>query len=64
MAELLKVFEERSGEYAQRVWRHRKKNGDLVHVKVVSFDLEFAGRAARLGVIHDITAMSRNAFDS
>jgi PAS domain S-box-containing protein len=55
VANLLKAFEDRSGKYSQRVWRHRKKNGDLVHVKVVSFNLEFAGRAARLGVIHDLT---------
>jgi len=55
VANLLKAFEDRSGKYSQRVWRHRKKNGDLVHVKVVSFSLEFAGRAARLGVIHDLT---------
>ena len=55
VADLRKAFEERSGQYSQRVWRHRKKNGDLLQVKVVSFDLEFAGRAARLGVIHDLT---------
>jgi hypothetical protein len=27
----------------------------LVHVKVVSFSLELDGRAARLGVMHDLT---------
>lgn len=26
-----------------------------MHVKVVSFSLEFSGRPARLGVIHDLT---------
>jgi PAS domain S-box-containing protein len=55
VANLLKAFEDRSGNYWQRVWRHKKRNGELVHVKVVSFGLEFAGRAARLGVIHDLT---------
>ncbi|MEA3193543.1 MAG: hypothetical protein QOD26_1876, partial [Betaproteobacteria bacterium] len=55
VAGLRKVFEDRSAEYRQRVWRHRKKNGDLIHVKVVSFDLEFSGRPARLGVIYDVT---------
>lgn len=55
VANLLKAFEDRSGGYWQRIWRHKKKNGDLVHVKVVSFVLEFAGRQARLGVIHDLT---------
>lgn len=55
IANLFKAFEDRSGAYAQRSWRHRKKNGDLVHVKVVSYALEFDGRPARLGVIHDLT---------
>ena len=39
----------------RRVWRHRKKNGELIQVKVISFNLDFDGRAARLGVIHDMT---------
>ncbi|HUQ25228.1 MAG TPA: PAS domain S-box protein [Burkholderiales bacterium] len=55
VAGLRKAFEERGSEYRQRVWRHRKKNGDLIHVKVVSFNLEFSGRPARLGVIYDVT---------
>ncbi len=55
VAGLRKVFEDRSSEYRQRVWRHRKKNGELIHVKVVSFNLEFSGRPARLGVIYDVT---------
>jgi PAS domain S-box-containing protein len=55
IANLFKAFEDRSGSYVQRTWRHRKKNGDLVHVKVVSYALEFDGRPARLGVIHDLT---------
>jgi len=55
VADLLKAFEDRSGIYLQRVWRHKKKNGELVNVKVVSFSLEFGGRPARLGVIHDLT---------
>lgn len=55
VADLLKAFEDRSGIYLQRLWRHKKKNGELVNVKVVSFSLEFGGRPARLGVIHDLT---------
>lgn len=55
IANLLKAFEDRSGGYLQRIWRHKKKNGELVHVKVVSMVMEFAGRQARLGVIHDLT---------
>jgi len=55
VADLLKAFEDRSATYSHRVWRHRKKNGELLPVKVVSFSLEFAGPPARLGVIHDLT---------
>jgi PAS domain S-box-containing protein len=55
VAGLRKAFEDRSADYRQRIWRHRKKNGDLIHVKVVSFNLEFSGRPARLGVIYDVT---------
>jgi len=55
VADLFKAFEDRTSAYTQRVWRHRKKNGDLVQVKVVSYALEFDGKQARLGVIHDLT---------
>lgn len=55
VAGLRKAFEDRSADYRQRIWRHRKKNNDLIHVKVVSFNLEFSGRPARLGVIYDVT---------
>lgn len=59
VAGLLRAFEDHSRGYRQRVWRHRKKNGDLIHVKVVSFNLEFSGRPARLGVIYDVTEQVR-----
>ena len=55
VADLRRVFEDRSADYRQRIWRHRKKNGELIHVKVVSFNLEFSGRPARLGVIYDVS---------
>jgi PAS domain S-box-containing protein len=55
VAGLRKAFEDRSRDYRQRIWRHRKKSGELIHVKVVSFNLEFSGRPARLGVIYDVS---------
>lgn len=55
VADLFKAFEERSASYSHRVWRHKKKSGDLVHVKVVSYGLEFDGRQARMAVVHDLT---------
>jgi len=55
VAGLLKAFEDRSRNYRQRLWRHRKKNGELIQVKVVSFNLDFDGKRARLGVIYDLS---------
>jgi PAS domain-containing protein len=39
----------------QRAARHRKKNGEPIDVEIVSFNLEFDGKPARLGVINDVT---------
>ena len=52
--DLRRAFDD-PGNYRQRVWRHRKKNGELIPVKVTSFNLDFDGRKARLGVIEDLT---------
>jgi len=52
---LLKVFEDQSRAYQRRFWRHKKKNGELIDVEITSFNLEFDGRPARLGVVTDIT---------
>jgi len=41
--------------YRARIWRHRKKTGELIAVKITSFNLDFGGRRARLGVIEDLT---------
>jgi len=55
VAELVKAFKDQSSSYMHRTMRHRKKSGELIDVDVVSFNLEFDGRPARLGVINDIT---------
>jgi PAS domain S-box-containing protein len=52
--DLRKAFDD-PGNYRQRVWRHRKKTGELIPVKVTSFNLDFDGKKARLGVIEDLT---------
>jgi len=59
VAALTKAFEDRSRDYRARIHRHRKKNGELIQVKVVSFNLEFSGRPARLGIIYDVTEQMR-----
>jgi PAS domain S-box-containing protein len=55
VAALLKAFEDRSSTYMHRVSKHRKKNGELIDVDILSFNLDFDGRLARLGVVNDIT---------
>ena len=55
IAQLLKGFEDDSHSYMQRAARHRKKNGEPIDVEIVSFNLEFDGKPARLGVINDVT---------
>ncbi len=55
IAQLLKDFQDPSRSYMQRVARHRKKNGEQIKVEIVSFNLTFDGRPARLGVIDDVT---------
>ncbi len=36
-------------------WRHKKKDGTIINVKITSHALEFAGRKSRLVLSHDIT---------
>src|SRR3989441_1939049 len=55
IAQLLKDFQDPSRSYMQRVARHRKKNGEQINVEIVSFNLAFDGRPARLAVISDVT---------
>ena len=38
-----------------REWRHRLKDGRIVHVEISSHLLDFDGRAARMVLAHDIT---------
>jgi len=64
VAGLREAFKDRSADYRQRVWRHRKKNGDLIHVRVVSFNLEFSGRPARLGVIYEVAGQASARAES
>jgi PAS domain S-box-containing protein len=55
IGQLLKDFQDDSRSYMQRAARHRKKNGEPIDVEIVSFNLEFDGKPARLGVINDVT---------
>ncbi|HYE75269.1 MAG TPA: two-component regulator propeller domain-containing protein, partial [Blastocatellia bacterium] len=37
------------------IWRHRKKDGSIIEVEINTQEFVFAGRAARLVVVNDIT---------
>ena len=41
------------------VWRHRKKDGQILDVEVTVHDFRFRGRAARLAMANDITEHKR-----
>ena len=57
--DLRRAFADWSNNYSQRIWRHRKKSGEVLPVKVTSFNLEFGGRRARLAVIEDLSERLR-----
>jgi PAS domain S-box-containing protein len=44
-------------------WRHRIANGTLIQVEVTSSAVQFAGRACRLVMIRDVTALERTEED-
>ena len=48
-----------SGKGQRGVWRHRKKDGQIIDVEVTTHDFRFRGRSARLGHINDITQNRR-----
>jgi PAS domain S-box-containing protein len=37
------------------IWRHRKKNGQVIHVDIVAHSISFDGRAARLVLAQDVS---------
>ena len=53
--DLRRVFADWSNNCSQRIWRHRKKNGAVMTVRVTSFSLEFSGRRARLAIIDELS---------
>ncbi|HLJ60591.1 MAG TPA: ATP-binding protein [bacterium] len=44
---------------ASGMWRHRRKDGAVIDVDIVSHTLDFGGRAASLVVVRDITLQKR-----
>ncbi len=40
-------------------WRHVLKDGGIIDVDVTTYEIDYRGRPARIGVIHDVTATVR-----
>lgn len=41
------------------LWVHRRRNGELIDVEIVSHGMDFAGRRARMVLAHDVTQRVR-----
>ena len=48
----------RSASYTSQ-WRHRRKDGSVMDVEIVSYPFELDGRPARLLLVNDITERKR-----
>jgi PAS domain-containing protein len=49
----------RAGLHGGRIWRHRLKSGEIIHVDSSIHHLPFGGRPAALAVVRDITSQLR-----
>ncbi len=49
----------RDGLSSIGIWRHKKKDGTLIFVEIVSDDFEYSGRKARIVLTNDITERQR-----
>lgn len=58
-AALLRHLQEDPSDLRADVWKHRKKNGELIEVEITGHELPFEGRSARLILAHDITERRR-----
>lgn len=54
--ELLKAIRANNfEEYREKTWRHVKKDGSIIYVKLVSNEIRFRGKLSRLVQVQDIT---------
>jgi two-component system sensor histidine kinase UhpB len=51
--QLLKTLDNRKSQV--KLWRHKKKNGNIMIVKVANFPVNYLGKVALQGQIHDVT---------
>jgi len=61
---LIKSIEETGSEVEHRgIWRHQKKNGELLEAEIFTWDLDFSGRPARVVEARDVTEQRRVATE-
>jgi PAS domain S-box-containing protein len=52
---LLHAVRNEAQVHAPTSWRHRRKDGTVIHVEISSHTLDYAGRRARMVLAHDVT---------
>ncbi|HQW82954.1 MAG TPA: PAS domain S-box protein [Ferruginibacter sp.] len=52
---LAEVAKMQSDKINVRVWRHKRKDGSIIHVETYSHEIVYEGQRAWLGLSHDIT---------
>ncbi|MES2374244.1 MAG: PAS domain S-box protein [Bacteroidota bacterium] len=52
---LASAMSDLSGQYKQGVWRHRKKNGEIIFVEIHAHDVMYNEQSVRLVLINDVT---------
>lgn len=53
------LAQDRPSFYFAGIWRHRKKDGTIIDVKITSDQLDFAGKTARVVLAEDVTESLR-----
>lgn len=53
------VAKTKIGYSSAGIWRHRKKDGTIIHVEISTHALEFGGRQAKLVLCNDVTEQVR-----
>jgi PAS domain S-box-containing protein len=52
---LLQSVRDQAEVHPPAFWRHRRKDGALIHVEISSHSLDYGGRSARMVLAHDVT---------
>lgn len=57
--EFLRILNSSGLPDSERVWRHQKRDGGVIHVRVAARDIVFESRPARLVVVDDVSEQRR-----